>query len=476
MTPHLGLRARIAAVVGVGALIVAFGVALLLGNTVKLRGSADAALRSNTYMLGVVNLERLVIDGETGLRGYILTGRILFLDPLRSAQQRLADASSSLTRAAALSHAYQGQVAGLVAAAQNYLTSYVPDVLVVDARDPVTGRSLPVTLAGKRLVDDVRARTVALERLVAGSQRHREQAAHAAAAHAINEAIAVLVILTGLTVLLGIVLGRLVVGRAAALTATERTSRVLQTSLLPGELPQIPDLEVAVRFAPATAGDLVGGDFYDVFAVAPDRWAVVLGDVCGKGAEAAAATAMARWTLRTAPPDPPEALRFLNEAMTRQGMGARFITVAYLLIALEGDAGARVTVACAGHPAPILVPAGGPPETVDAHGTLLGVWRHVELHAAEVRLGPGDSLLAYTDGVTDQGPPFRSASPEELLRQRRPAGGAEALASTLEEYARRATGVQRDDIAIIALRYTGAARGSEEPGVGAGAGRPSLAR
>jgi hypothetical protein len=102
-------------------------------------------------------------------------------------------------------------------------------------------------------------------------------------------------------------------------------------------IPEIPGCELAVRFSPATAGDLVGGDFYDVFAVDPDRWAVVVGDVCGKGAEAAAVTATVRWTLRSladAADAPGDALQRLNDAMLRHDLGNRFITIAY----------ARVTV------------------------------------------------------------------------------------------------------------------------------------
>lgn len=80
---------------------------------------------------------------------------------------------------------------------------------------------------------------------------------------------------------------------------SDHVARTLQQSLLPEAIPDLPGYELAIRFAPAGAGDLVGGDFYDVFPVGDSHWAVVIGDVCGKGAGAAAMTAMARWTLRS---------------------------------------------------------------------------------------------------------------------------------------------------------------------------------
>ena len=124
---------------------------------------------------------------------------------------------------------------------------------------------------------------------------------------------------------------------------SEYTARTLQQSLLPAVIPDLPSCELAIRFAPAGAGDLVGGDFYDVFAVGDEHWAVVIGDVCGKGAQAAAVTAMARWTLRSFAGSlrpPADVLRSLNDAMLRQGLGGRFITIVYALLTRRRRRGA----------------------------------------------------------------------------------------------------------------------------------------
>jgi serine phosphatase RsbU (regulator of sigma subunit) len=324
-------------------------------------------------------------------------------------------------------------------------------------RSPAAARSLATTLRGKQLVDAIRAQTAALENAVSARQTERQQMSRDSADTAVAEAIAVLVALTLLTVLLGAFLGRLALARDRARARSEQTAAILQRSLLPHGLPTVPRCELAVRFRPAGAGELVGGDFYDVFALGKGRWAIVLGDVCGKGAEAAAITAMARWTLRsyiTDTDDPAEPLRFLNASMLRQDLDGRFITVAYLLLSSERDR-AEVAVACAGHPAPIHVPALGEPVAVDARGPLLGVWPDIDLETERLVLMPGDSLVVYTDGVTDQGPDLVPDVPNVMLAARGPRPSAERLAAVLERYADQLHGTERDDVAIVAMRFLG---------------------
>ena len=158
---------------------------------------------------------------------------------------------------------------------------------------------------------------------------------------------------------------------------TERSyiARTLQESLLPVELPDIPGVEAAARFRPTGEGNEVGGDFYDMFETGDRGWTVVIGDVCGKGPDAAAVTALARYTLRAAAMRerlPSRSLAVLNEALLRQRDDRRFCTVAYAYFE-KLDRGARVGVACGGHPLPLLLRADGTVETVGVPGTLLGV-------------------------------------------------------------------------------------------------------
>ena len=109
-------------------------------------------------------------------------------------------------------------------------------------------------------------------------------------------------------------------------------ARTLQESLLPSELPEIPGIETAARFRPTGEGNEMGGDFYDLFSSGGRGWTVVMGDVCGKGPDAAAVTALARYTLRAAAMRerlPSRGLHVLNEALLRQRTDRRFCTVAY---------------------------------------------------------------------------------------------------------------------------------------------------
>jgi CHASE3 domain sensor protein len=116
MGRRLRLPIRIAIVVAVGAAAVAVGVALLLGNTVELRDNAGATIQTNRYLIAVSSVERLVVDAETGLRGYVITGRRLFLQPLSAAVMRFPAAAAALEQAAEREHAFTDQPGGRSAA------------------------------------------------------------------------------------------------------------------------------------------------------------------------------------------------------------------------------------------------------------------------------------------------------------------------------------------------------------------------
>jgi serine phosphatase RsbU (regulator of sigma subunit) len=239
-------------------------------------------------------------------------------------------------------------------------------------------------------------------------------------------------------------------------------ARTLQESLLPPELPQPPGLEVAARFRAAGEGFEVGGDFYDVFDTGSSRWAAVIGDVCGKGPEAAAVTALARYTLRaTAMTEevPSRILATLNEAMLRQRNDRRFSTVLYAALGPEAG-GHRLRFASGGHPLPLVLRAGGQAVEVGTPGTLLGIVSDPELRDDEVTLAPGDAVVLYTDGVTDSAAPARVLEPSDLgaaLRDMRVAS-ADAIAERVLQLAMGASNgngtVPRDDIAILVIKVS----------------------
>jgi phosphoserine phosphatase RsbU/P len=179
----------------------------------------------------------------------------------------------------------------------------------------------------------------------------------------------------------------------------------LQRSLLPPVLPAVPGLEAAAHYRIASV-DEVGGDFYDLFPL-PGRWGLFLGDVCGKGAPAAALTSLIRYTLRAAAvydPDPAAVLHTLNTALHEeyQQDGQSFCTAIFGLLTPEAD-GFTLTFASGGHPDPLLMYADGAAayQMAAPRGMLLGVLDDATYTAVSIRLRPGDSLLLYTDGLTE---------------------------------------------------------------------------
>ena len=235
-------------------------------------------------------------------------------------------------------------------------------------------------------------------------------------------------------------------------------ARTLQQSLLPVELPDIPGVETAARFRPTGEGKEVGGDFYDIFETGNKGWTVVMGDVCGKGPDAAAVTALARYTLRAAAMRqrlPSRSLSVLNEALLRQRDDRRFCTVAYAYIEPLAR-GARVGLSSGGHPLPLLLRADGSVDQVGAPGTLLGVVGDPDLEDRAITLDPGDTLVFYTDGVIES-----RASSNGVLDERRLAEliatcagrGPDTIAAMVEDAAVLSqNGRPRDDIAVLVLR------------------------
>jgi PAS domain S-box-containing protein len=245
-------------------------------------------------------------------------------------------------------------------------------------------------------------------------------------------------------------------------------ARTLQQSLLPPELPQPPGLEVAARFRAAGEGFDVGGDFYDVFDAGEPGWSVVIGDVCGKGPEAAAVTALARYTVRTATMtirEPSRILATLNEAMLRQRDDRRFCTVLYSYVE-RTETGARLRFASGGHPLPLVLRADGEVFEVGEPGTLLGIVPDPDLVDETFELGPGDAVILYTDGVTDAAAPERFQDPIALGRALA-AGGKRSVEDLAQQLLESALGGEasepRDDIAFVVIRVPVAAAVDESP-------------
>jgi len=246
-----------------------------------------------------------------------------------------------------------------------------------------------------------------------------------------------------------------------------RLARTLQQSLLPARMPEVPGFEVAARFHALGEDIEAGGDFFDLFA-SDGGWAAMIGDVAGKGPEAAAVTALARHTVRAVAGHgrcPSDVLRALNDAMLRQNVHERFCTVAYARLDSSAD-GASVQIASGGHPLPLRVRPDGTVEAVGEHGMLLGVSSAPPLSDHRIRLDPGDKLVFYTDGVTETRLPDGMLGADGLARLLRSCGELDTVA-TSERIHRAliegATTDPQDDVAVLVLRAAGEAvpRGNE---------------
>ncbi len=221
-----------------------------------------------------------------------------------------------------------------------------------------------------------------------------------------------------------------------------RVAAALQTSLTPRSLPAIPGLELASRFDPAGDGSEIGGDFFDVFMLDQDSWGLFLGDVSGKGAEAAAVTALARYTLRTlADPDhpPSRTLRDLNTRLQASTPSEMHCTLVYA-IARPCESGVELTVSLAGHHPPLVRRRTGPVEAIGRFGTALGFVDDPELYDVTVLLEPGDLLCMFTDGLVE------ARNGKELF-------GAEGTAAVLADSGDRGTGDIATDLVAAARRF-----------------------
>ncbi len=253
---------------------------------------------------------------------------------------------------------------------------------------------------------------------------------------------------------------------------SERTAIIetLQRGLYPVRLPQIPGLAVAAVLDPAEADTSIGGDFVDVRASGPGRWSLMVGDVVGKGAGAATLTALARhttlalvalgWSPAAVLGEVSRAIA-VDEDVAGSTADPRFCTLALATLEVAmtqtGAATADVVLSLGGHPRPLLVTARGEVTEVGVPGSLLGVLPAPELHDVPVRLGPGDCLVLFTDGVTEArrgGDAFGEARLAALLASlagEPPDRLAAAVVTAVREFSE---GETRDDVAVLVVRVS----------------------
>lgn len=236
-----------------------------------------------------------------------------------------------------------------------------------------------------------------------------------------------------------------------------RVASALQASMVPERLPDVAGLELASQYLPAGNGREVGGDFLDVFALGPQTWAFMLGDVSGKGAEAAAVSAATRYTLRALADEdvpPSETLREVNASLLSHTDLERHCTLVYGQLR-PTDEGCSVVFALAGHHPPLVLRTTGDVEEVGTLGTALALFDQPELHDTTLHLARGDHLCVFTDGLVEarrEGEMFGAERVADLLRRHNGRPAAE-LSTLLVDAVHAFHGQQlADDLAILLIK------------------------
>jgi sigma-B regulation protein RsbU (phosphoserine phosphatase) len=219
---------------------------------------------------------------------------------------------------------------------------------------------------------------------------------------------------------------------------------------------EIPGLEVAAGYWPAASGEGVSGDFYDMFEIGPGDWMVAIGDVSGKGFDAAALTVLIRDTIREAAfrnPQPSHVLGSLNRELLERPT-TLFCTAALIRLRRAGDCW-KTTLSLGGHPLPLLLEAeGSDPIALGRPGSLIGALHSAEYHDRDVLLTPGAQIVLYTDGVCEARRETEYYGEDRLraLLAGRVDSAAATAGAVLDDVLAFQSDQPRDDIAVVVLR------------------------
>ncbi len=235
-----------------------------------------------------------------------------------------------------------------------------------------------------------------------------------------------------------------------------QVAEALQASLLPARLPRVPGLEFASAYIGATQFQEISGDFYDVFKAA-DGWGIAVGDVCGKGQDAAAMTAAARHAIRALShvhKAPADVLAAANEVLVAEDYDDRFVTTSLAFLRQRGRR-VQVQLGSCGHPGPAVVRADGRVEILEGDGLPLGLFPDAEPGRMELELHKGDVLFFYTDGVTEARNADRGFFEDRLADALAAVAGRSAadIVRAVQELVNSfSAGELKDDVTILAVR------------------------
>lgn len=248
----------------------------------------------------------------------------------------------------------------------------------------------------------------------------------------------------------------LAIDNARLFAERDAISRALQTALMPSSLPSVPGFDLAAEYWPAGGTMEVGGDFYDAFDRPGGSLGLVVGDVCGKGAEAAAVMGVARHTVRAAgvlETRPSAILAVLNEALMRDQTDL-FCTACDIRLQPRGEV-AQIAVSLAGHFPPIVLRADGSTERIGRPGSLLGVLPSVTLHDVHGELRRGDGLVLFTDGLIENRGETLDDELVDMLSGHAGRSAAELVSIVHDWHVHRISPSHGDDAVVLVARYVG---------------------
>jgi GAF domain-containing protein len=242
--------------------------------------------------------------------------------------------------------------------------------------------------------------------------------------------------------------------RARLFTERARVARALQRGLLPPVLSEIPGLEIAASYQPAGGAADPGGDFYDTFQTGENEWVLMIGDVCGKGPEAAATTGFIRNTVRAIAGferRPSAVLSTVSDLLLSAWEGVGFSTICYLRVRVD-KSGVRLTLSAGGHPLPYRLRPDGTAEPVGRPGHILGVFDSPTVYDVAIDLFPGDAILLYTDGLIDPRAWGADSADEKLAAFLEGLGGSSAAGIVEAVSGLLPQTEMQDDVALLAIR------------------------
>ena len=408
--------------------------------------------------IAAVEVLTAVVDQETGVRGFIITGAEQFLEPYTAGRQRSTAALETLHTLFVGNDEIRPLVEKVSGDLVAWQTTIAEPEINAARLDLETARDLDKNDNAKESFNRLRA---SLADLSAALDRRWVNSNNQSASAFTTLLVTTTVVGAILIVVTVVLLNRSRRWLTQATTLEHRlrsTITTVQASLLPAAVPELDHVDVALAYRPASADADVGGDFYDLNTSQSGLVTISIGDVCGHDIHAAIVTGLVRHTINAASQhliDPADVLRWANQALNSHDTDGRFVSAAHAhLHPPNPDGHAFLDVALAGHPNPVLIPADGRPSfEIGTAGTLLGITADPRITTTRVTLSPGDQVVLYTDGLTENSRPRLSIGDLlTVIDNCRASTAAATQVSLMQHYDALARRDRYDDVAVVIIQ------------------------